>query len=166
MAIVEIPYFGPFNTASVEEYYETEIQHNYMSVQIDINFENNTIGEERLIALKKFLEKIPVWASQNKQYIQDNLADEHDDTVREYAEFILEEFEEATLQELIDMDTDMEERVGQLTSLLHLVRIGLYPDGDGQFAVFDYTIGPDLLDNLIVINTDENGKLDYITMES
>lgn len=166
MAIVELPYFGPLDTTSVEEYYETEIQHNYMSVQIDINFENNTIEEERLIAVKKFLEKIPAWAIQNKKYIQDNLTDENDDTVREYAEFILEEFQEADLQEMIDMDTDMEERVNQLTRMLHLVRIGLYPDGDAQFAVFDYTIGHDLLDHLVVINTDENGKLDYITMES
>ncbi len=46
------------------------------------------------------------------------------------------------------------------------MRIGLYPDSDGQFAIFDYSIGRDLVDYLVVINTDENGMLEYMTMES
>lgn len=166
MPIVELPHFGPLNTESIEEYYEVEIEMDHMDIQLDLNFENSSISEELLIKVKRFLEKIPVWMEQNKKYIRQNLHDDADNTIREYAEFILEEFHEAELQELLDMDTDMEERISQITARLHLVRIGLYPDGDNHFAVFDYTIGRDLLDHLVVINTDENGVLDYISMES
>ena len=53
-----------------------------------------------------------------------------------------------------------------LLKKLHLVRVGLYPDSEEQFAIFDYSIGKDLTNYLVVINTDENGNLDYMTMES
>ncbi|MBK8496483.1 MAG: DUF2004 domain-containing protein [Chitinophagaceae bacterium] len=32
--------------------------------------------------------------------------------------------------------------------------------------MFDYSIGQEITNYLIVINTDENGNLDYMTMES
>lgn len=166
MPIVELPYFGPLNTASIEEYYESEFEHNTITITVDLNFENNTIDEERLFTVKKFLENIPVWIGKTTQYIQDNLKDGDDDTVREYADFLFEVMDEADLAELIDIETDPEEQIAQIAEMLHLSRIGLYPDGDNHFAIFDYTIGRDIVDNLVVIHTDENGVLDYMTIES
>ena len=49
---------------------------------------------------------------------------------------------------------------------LRLVRVGLFPDSEDRFAIFDYSIGRNLTQYLVVINTDENGNLDYMTMES
>lgn len=52
---------------------------------------------------------------------------------------------------------------------MKLVRIGLYPDGkygSDNFAVFDYTINQDLTNQLIVVNTDENGVFEHISWES
>ena len=49
---------------------------------------------------------------------------------------------------------------------LQLVRVGIYPDSTGQFAIFDYSLGQEMTNYLVVINTDENGNLDYMTMES
>lgn len=40
------------------------------------------------------------------------------------------------------------------------------PHNENQFAIFDYSIDQDLTQYLVVINTDENGNLDYMTMES
>ena len=166
MPIVELPFFGPIDTASVEEYYESEFQHNSATVSVDLNFENNSIDEERLITVKKFLQNIPTWISRNTRYIQDNLDDDDDATVREYAEYIKEVLEEEELAGLIRIDAEPEDQLLQIAENLHLVRIGLYPDSGGQFAVFDYSIGQDIVDYLVVINTDENGVLEYMTMES
>lgn len=166
MPIIDLPYFGPLNTASIEEYYESGFEQNNNTITIDLNFENNTIDEERLYMVKRFLENIPAWMEKTSQYIQDNLNNEDDNTVREYADFLFEVMDEADLAELIDLEADPEERVAQIAEKLHLARIGLYPDGDDQFAIFDYTIGSDLVDNLVVIHTDENGVLDYMTIES
>jgi hypothetical protein len=44
--------------------------------------------------------------------------------------------------------------------------VGIYPDSEARFAVFDYSLGRNITDDLVVICTDENGNLDYITMES
>jgi len=49
---------------------------------------------------------------------------------------------------------------------LKLIRVGLYPTSEDNFAIFDYSIGEEITDYLVVINTDENGQLDYMTMES
>ncbi|WP_127129622.1 DUF2004 domain-containing protein [Pseudoflavitalea rhizosphaerae] len=166
MPIVELPFFGPINTTSVEEYYESDFQHNSGTISVDLNFENSAIDEERLITVKKFLQNIPNWLSRNTRYIQNDLNEDDDSTVREYAEYIKDVLEAEELSQLIGFDADPEDQLLQIAEKLHLVRIGLYPDGGGQFAVFDYSIGQDNVDYLLVINTDENGILDYMTMES
>ena len=166
MPIVELPFFGPINTSSVEEYYESDFQHNARTVTVDLNFENNTIDETRLITVKKFLQNIPNWLIRNKSYILDSLNDDDDDTVREYAEYLREVLETDVLARLIRIDAEPEDQIAQIAEKLHLVRIGLYPDSGGQFAIFDYSIGQDMVDYLLVINTDENGVLEYMTMES
>lgn len=43
--------------------------------------------------------------------------------------------------------------------------MGLYPDSDDQFAIFDYSIGPEITQYLVVLFIDEFGDLDYITMQ-
>jgi hypothetical protein len=47
-----------------------------------------------------------------------------------------------------------------------MVRVGLYPHDKENFAIFDYSIGTEITNYLVVINTDENGELDYMAMES
>lgn len=166
MPNVELPFFGAIDTASIEEYYETEFEQDEGTISVDLNFENSSIDEERLITVKKFLLNIPAWIQKNKQYIRQNLDDEDDDTVREYASYLMDVLKEEELKQFVNTDAEPGEQIAQIAGNLHLVRIGLYPDSDGQFAIFDYTIGRDLVDYLVVINTDENGILEYMTMES
>ena len=44
-------------------------------------------------------------------------------------------------------------------------RIGFYPDNE-NYAVWDYTIGREIADMVVVINTDKTGKINYVTWES
>jgi hypothetical protein len=46
-----------------------------------------------------------------------------------------------------------------------LVRIGIYPQSEDFFASFDYSIGMDLTDYLVVIYTDKNGGVEDLVME-
>ena len=69
------------------------------------------------------------------------------------------------IEDLIGANIKSEERPLKLLNKLHLIRVGIYPEGE-EFAVFDYTVNPDLTNFVIAVNTDENGNLDYITMES
>ncbi len=61
MPNVELPFFGILDTASIEEYYESEFEHDARTISVDLNFENSTIDEERLITVKRFLQNIPAW---------------------------------------------------------------------------------------------------------
>jgi len=50
---------------------------------------------------------------------------------------------------------------------LKLVRINFYPqEEEGDFAVFDYSYGTDISDQLLVMKFDILGRINYLTWES
>jgi hypothetical protein len=166
MTTITIPHFGPIDPASLDDYYDTEIDFNGISIQIDLNFGSKTIDPKRLETVKAFIDNIRVHDINNKKYIDNDYNDEDGDTVKFYLEHHLDELGETELATLIDRNSKSTEHQKQLKNKLHLVRVGIYPEGEDQFATFDYTIGQDITNYLIVIDTDENGNLVYMTMES
>ncbi|MEP6676138.1 MAG: DUF2004 domain-containing protein, partial [Ferruginibacter sp.] len=139
---------------------------NNTKVQIDLNFGNTIIDPKKLEAVTDFIDNIRIHDINNKKYINKDYNDDDADTVRSYLEHHLEELGENELAPLIDFNSKSDEHATQLLKKLHLVRVGIYPEGEDQFAIFDYSIGQEITDYLVVINTDENGNLVYITMES
>jgi hypothetical protein len=166
MANFKLPHFGVLNPAALEEYYDVDIDFNNKQIQVDLNFENKTIDVERLEMVKRFIENIRIHDLNNKKHIEADFADEDGDTVREYLEHHIEELATDELNQLIGFNTKTVDQPKLLLKKLYLTRVGLYPDSKEQFAIFDYTIGRELTDYLVVINTDENGNLDYMTMKS
>ena len=166
MANYSLKYFGQIDSTNLEEYYDVNINLNGEEIQIDLNFENKTIDTKQLDAVKNFIEKIADFDKKNKKYIEQDYSNDDCDTVKTYVEHHLEEIDKAELSGLVDFDNKSISPEKQLLNALRLVRVGLYPDSDDQFAIFDYSIGKDLTNYLVVINTDKNGKLDYMTMES
>ena len=163
---IKLPYFGTLDSTSLDEYYDAVVDFNNTQIQIDLNFENNTIDIIKLEAAKQFIENIRIHDLNNKRYIRNDFEDKNGDTVAFYIENHLEELSSDELNELIGYNTKTAEQPVLLLKKLHLVRVGLYPDNEGQFAVFDYSIGKELTDDLVVISTDKNGNLDHITIES
>jgi len=166
MSNIKLPHFGVLDPSSLEEYYDVDIDFNSTKIQIDLNFENSTIDIKRLEIVKQFIENIRIHDLKNRKYIQDDYDDEEKDTVRFYMEHHLEELATDDLDALIGPGVKTPDKSKQLLKNLRLVRVGLYPDSAEQFAIFDYSIGKELTNYLVVINTDENGNLDYMTMES
>lgn len=166
MPTINLPHFGHLDPSSLEEYYDADIPFNNTQIQIDLNFENKNIEPARLETVKAFIENIRIHDINNKKYIDADYNDKEGDTVKTYLQHHLEELGEEELSGLIDMNTKSTEHEKQLLKKLHLVRVGIYPDSEDQFATFDYSIGDEITEYLVVINTDENGNLDYMTMES
>ena len=160
-----LPHFGPIDPNALESYYETEIPFNSQQIQIDLNFGTTTINPERLKLVKHFIENIRIHDIQNKGYIKDDFNNEGDN-VPFYIEHHLEELGTDEIEELIGTHAKAADQPKLLMNQLHLKRVGIYPEGEDWFAIFDYTLGIDLTDMLIVIYTDENGNLDYMTTES
>ena len=161
-----LPHFGQLTTENLEEYYDVDIVFNGNEIQIDLNFENKAIDIATMGKVKNFIENIEKFDNLNKTYILDDYNDEEGDTVKFYLEDHLEEIGKDELSTLINFDDTTIELEQQLLAKLKLVRVGLYPDSEDNFAIFDYSIGQDITNYLVVINTDENGQLDYMTMES
>lgn len=166
MVNFKLPCFGFIDPASLEEYYDVNIPYQDTEIQIDLNFGSKTIDPARLETVKQFIENIRIHDLSNRKHIEADYNDEGGDTVKFYLEHHLEELGKDELAELIDLNSKSTEHEKQLLKKLHLVRVGLYPDGEDQFAIFDYSIGPEITNDLVVIFTDENGNLDYMTMES
>jgi hypothetical protein len=166
MPFIKLPHFGQLDPASLEEYYDVTIDFNGKEIQIDLNFEGKSIEIERLEIVQRFIENIRIHDISNKKYIQSDYDDEDADTVKVYLEHHLEELGEDELAELVGPGSKPATYKNQLLKQLHLVRVGLYPDSKDQFAIFDYSIGQELTNHMVVIFTDENGNLDYMTMES
>jgi hypothetical protein len=162
-----LPYFGELDPGNLEEYYDVDINFNGQEISIDLNLGNSKIAVERFDLVKRFLENIEAFDKNNKIFIAQDYDDEGSDTVRTYVEHHLEEMDETDLSGLVDFKSDAIAPEKQLINSLKLVRVGLYPDeNENQFAVFDYSIGKDLTDDLVVLLTDQQGHIDHITMES
>nr|WP_315026313.1 DUF2004 domain-containing protein [uncultured Chryseobacterium sp.] len=161
-----LPFFGEVSTESLEEYYDVNIDFKGNEIQIDMNFENPNIDVLQLDKVKSFLENIENFDKLNKTYIVEDYHDQDGDTVKSYIEHHLEEIDKDQLSTLINFEDTSSKPEQQLLKKLELIRVGLYPDSEDNFAILDYSIGQDLTDYLVVINTDENGQLDYMAMES
>jgi len=166
MPSIKLPHFGTLDSASLEEYYDANIEYNNTEIQIDLNFESKTIDITRLELVKHFIDNIRIHDLNNKKLIQQDFDDEDADTVRTYIEHHQEELASDDLEELTGSGTKSADLPPALLNRLHLVRVGLYPGNDEQFATFDYSIGTELTNHLVVLFTDQNGNLDYMTIES
>lgn len=166
MANYILPHFGQLDTENLEEYYDVTIIFNNTEVQLDLNFENNKVDISRLAIAKRFIDQMADFDLKNKTYIEQDFKDEDADTVKTYLEHHLEELDPDDLENIIDTGNKKVSKEKQLLKKLHLVRMGLYPDSEDQFAIFDYSIDPGLTQYLVVLFVDEFGNLDYITMES
>jgi hypothetical protein len=168
MAKYSLPYFGELDTDNLEEYYRVNVDFNGEKISIDLNFGSSKIDIERFDLIKRFLENIGSFDKNNKEYIKKDYEDEDGNTVKSYVSFHLEDIEdEDELSGIVDFTSDSVDPETQLVNALKLVRLGLYPDGnEDQFAIFDYSLGRDITNYLVVLFTDENGNFDYMTMES
>jgi len=161
-----LPFFGQLDLANLEEYYDVEIEFEGKTIEIDLNFEDTSIEAKRMDKAVKFIEAISEFDKKNKKYIEKDFKDEEGYTVRDYINHHLQDISREELAGLVDFDNKSVSPEEQMLKQLRLVRMGLYPDNEDQFAIFDYSIGADYTNYLVVINTNEKGKLDYMTMES
>lgn len=166
MANVKLPHFGMLDASSVEEYYDAAVNYNNTEIQIDLNFESTSVDIQKLETVKHFIDNIRIHDLSNRKHIEKDFDDDGSDTVKFYIENHLEVLAEDTIASLIGSHTRIAEQPRLLLKKLHLIRVGLYPNKADQFATFDYSISSEITDQLVVVFTDENGNLDYMTTES
>ena len=166
MATINLPHFGHLDPQVLDQYYDVEISFGGREIMIDLNFIDNSIDIKLMETVKGFLENLRIYDLNNKRYIENDFNDEDGDTVMLYLKKHLHELGNAELSGLINTGTKSIEHEKQLLKKLQLVRVGIYPATENPFAVFDYSIGKAYTDDVIAINTDENGNLNYMSVEN
>lgn len=162
----KVTYFTDIDYNDLEEYYETSIPFENETLEVDLNFDNSSIDEAIIDKINNFLNRLANYHTQNLQTIQQDYMDGN--TIRDYLQFHLDNCSQEEINEIINKENTEENIEEQLLRAIRLVRVGLYPEQEASdhFAVFDYSLGRDLTDQLIVISLTENGTFEQITTES
>jgi len=170
----ELTYVGSLDLEHMEERYDGELELNGATVKLDLNIEGTTLPLARAQATEAFVSSLAASTSVAKAFIETDLGNKKDTTVKDFLDFHIEELPAKTLAKLLDRKSKLDKH-RQLLAKLVLERVGLYPQtkGDG-FAIFDFTFEGNRLvkgrraitDQIIAVYLDANGKVGHLSHES
>lgn len=158
-----ITYFGEVEINSPQEYNEGQIVIDNRQIKLDLNFYDGVPEYDWVAEYENYIKDL----EQHKADVEAAIRADYEDggDVKEYVDFHLEELDASIIDKVLvgtDASKSKEER---LLTALKLKRIGFY-SGNENYAVWDYTIGREITDLLVVVNTDSTGKINYVTWEN
>ena len=160
-------YYGDIDINNAEEYYESEIELDAEKIQIDMWFEEKWINESVIRDADNFLNEFRRFYEISKSSLEKDFGSGLE--VKEYLEHHLDQLNESEQIDLgLNPTDDLPKKTKDLYAKLHLKRVGLYPTGafGAEFAIFDFTIGADLTQYLVVIKMNKEGIISELTTES
>lgn len=158
-----ITYFGEVEINSPQETIEGKVIIDKLQIELDLNFYDGRLEYDWVAEYENYIKDLKQHKANVEVAIRSDYKDGGD--VKEYVDFHLEELGASIIDKVLagtDASKSKEER---LLTALKLVRIGFYP-GDENYAVWDYTISREIADMLVVVNTDNTGKINYVTWEN
>ena len=164
--ILERPDFAQIDIEKLEDYYDWTLNYGERKLNLDLNFETESTNQSELNQIIEFSKKIPEFDNQNRNYIKSDF-EQNVSIISDYLNFYLDELDESELGGIIDLKNRGKSRNSLLMEQLNLIRVGIYPQAS-YFATFDYSIDIDgePCNQLLVLNTNQDGTLDNITWES
>lgn len=158
-----LTYFGEVEISSPQETTEGTVTIDNRQVELDLNFYDGVPGHDWVEEYENYVKDL----GQHKAVVEAAIRADYEEggDVKEYIDFHLEELDAATVEKILAGTDTSESKEERLLSALKLFRIGFYP-GNENYAVWDYTIGREIADMLVVVNTDSSGKINYVTWEN
>jgi hypothetical protein len=168
MAEFDLPHFGKLELSSLAYDYDAFVDFKDDSIRIDLNFDISEvkITNDLMEKLKSNILDLENRDLVNMSILKNDFDNENGEIVRSYLEHHLDDFDEDELEEIIDTADTETEPIIQLYRKLKLYRVGYYLNSSDMEIIYDYTIGKDFTDYIVVIKTDLDGNLIYITEES
>lgn len=151
---------------SPEDYYDFVIVYEGYEISMDVNFENNNANVDNLGKVKNIIDQLAKYDQLNRLAIRKNLEGDDDDSALFYVEHLMSDLDQGDLKKLVNLNHPELSPEIQLLNGLKIDRIGFYPDSEDYFVTYDYTIGNNYTNYLLVVNTDAEGHVDFITTES
>ncbi|WP_066830173.1 DUF2004 domain-containing protein [Rufibacter ruber] len=159
----QLPFFGELDLSKLEEYYETDIEFEGRTIQIDLTFENTDIGIEKFDLIKIQLTDIESLNFENRKEISKDF--QEGGNVEFYVKEILEQLDDDIEEILVEADSSKSKKEHVLDAV-KLKRIGFYPEVENAGIVSDYTISEELTDDLVVVFRKLDRTFDGISIES
>ncbi|MEP3209735.1 MAG: DUF2004 domain-containing protein [Maribacter sp.] len=160
------PDFGKINFEKLEDYYDWTLKFGKREINLDLNFETESINQSELNQIQEFVNRIPEFDIQNRDYIKADFEQDVSMT-SDYLKFYLDELDDNELANIIDLKNRKKSRSILLMEQLNLIRVGIYPLAS-YFGIFDYSIDIDgePCNQLLVTQINKDGTLNHITWES
>lgn len=156
--------FGNIDKDNLEEYYESRMQISGCDIEIDLNFDAETIDDESLMFVSRFIGKLELMAANAFQAVLNDFElGDKSEAAFDYWQHCIDELSSDELESLFGM-VDMSKDV--FFNGLSLYRVGLYPEELEAFAVFDIRLPEEYTDYLIAVTLDLQGRIVSIDMES
>jgi len=134
-------------------------------VEVDFNTSGGEMTRDMLDRVERFVAELDSFDVQARKAISADFISSEDSSSRLY---LSHHIEELSAEERIECfgteNTELD--LSDLVSALTLRRVGLYPEEESRTAVFDYTIGSDITDYLLVVEFSQNGLASDVSMES
>ena len=161
---MQIKLFGEIDPHNLEEYYETEIVINKVPVEVDLNFESEIIAESELILLNKYIANIESGVKKAFEAISVDFGlGENSETAVSYLQHHLEMLTEEEKNSLFD-NAAISKQI--FLNSLELTRIGLYPEDEESYAIYDIHFPKKYTNYLMAVEFNKNDELSAISFES
>ncbi len=164
MSKYSLPHFNELDINSLDNYYSVEIDFKKHRIELDLNFIEKSIDEQKMESVKIFIDNLAMLHSVALEELKNDF--KSGGVVKDYIEHHLEELAEKVAISIVDKSSKTTAKEQQLLSKFYLKRIGFYPENDEQFAVFDFTTDHESTDYIIAVNFTEDGEIVYLSMES
>lgn len=158
-----IKYFEEIDCSNLENYYSKEIEINSNPIDVDLNFESESIDENEIKNLNLCLENLKSIIDQSWQWIMQDYKNGED--VNEYISFHLDDFFEDNPEEILKGTDPTLNNKDRFLQTLRINRIGIYPSSE-NYVILDWMTNPELSNYILVVNVNDKLELEYITIES
>ncbi len=161
---VEINPFDNIDINNLEEYYDSVISVDGNAIEVDLNFESESIEIDLLKPLSTFFQNIESFSVSAFNAISKDfdLGDESE-TARFYLQHHIDELSESEILSIFGT-TNIDKEI--FFKHLSLARIGFYPEGEEDYAVFDIQLPEEYTNYLMAVTFDSEGNVSYISFDS
>jgi len=159
----DITYFGDMEINYPQETTNGKVTIDNHQIELDLNFYAGVPEHDWVAEYESYIKNL----KQHKTNVEAAIRSDYEDggDVKGYVDIHLEKLDASTIDNVLAGTDDSKPKEERLLSVLELDRIGFYP-GDENYAVWDYTIGREIADMLVVVNTNSAGEINYVTWES
>jgi hypothetical protein len=174
MATFKLTHIGELDLDHLNEHYDGMVKLGGATIALDFNIEGTTLPLASAKAAETFVGSLAKYAAAAKTFIDNELGNKKDTTVKDFLAFHIEELPPKTLAKLLDKKSKLDDE-HQLLGKLVLERVGLYPQTKGAgFAIFDFTFEGNhyvkgrrpITDQIIAVYLHAKGKVGHLSHES